>query len=123
LTAVGAACAPPHTPQAIEWVRSTYLYVRLQRSPAAYGVPPQPSLAALDRWLRDRLILATVQELACNGMVRGRAASLEKPAMQPGLLQPRFPCQPLAHSLHNNSRTKPASHLCLPGVHLSVFCP
>lgn len=56
--------------QAIEWVRATYLYVRVQRSPARYGVPAQPSTQALDAWLKDRLVLATVRELAQHGMVR-----------------------------------------------------
>jgi hypothetical protein len=57
--------------QAIDWLRSTYLYVRIQRAPGQYGVPRQlaPGGEALDRWLRDRLVLATVRELAEHGMV------------------------------------------------------
>lgn len=56
-------------PQAIDWLRSTYLYVRVKRSPATYGVPRQPSADALDRWLRDRLLLGALRELAEHGMV------------------------------------------------------
>jgi ATP-dependent DNA helicase HFM1/MER3 len=56
--------------QAIEWARCTYLYVRMQRSPGSYGVPPQPSAEAFDRWLRDEVVLPTVHELAKHGMVR-----------------------------------------------------
>jgi hypothetical protein len=57
--------------QAIDWLRSTYLYVRIQRAPGQYGAPRQlaPGGEALDRWLRDRLVLATVRELAEHGMV------------------------------------------------------
>ena len=78
--------------QAIEWVRSTYFYVRVRRNPALYGVPRQLAQAAggarsgsaaaaaaagqgqgaaegLERWLRDRLVLGTLKELADNGMV------------------------------------------------------
>ena len=79
--------------QALEWVRSTYFYVRVRRNPALYGVPRQLAQAAggawsgsaaaaaagqgqgqgaaegLERWLRDRLILGTLKELADNGMV------------------------------------------------------
>ncbi|PSC72871.1 putative ATP-dependent DNA helicase HFM1 isoform B [Micractinium conductrix] len=56
--------------QAVEWLRSTYLYVRAKRSPDTYGMPRQPNGEALDRWLRDKLVLSTVQELAKHGMVR-----------------------------------------------------
>ena len=103
----------------MEWLRSTYLYVRAKRSPDTYGMPVhlplliagalpreghaspllvgarqraftthahlrafaspgrqspplqrQPNGEALDRWLRDKLVLSTVQELAKHGMVR-----------------------------------------------------
>lgn len=62
------------TLQAVEWLRSTYFYVRVKRNPAAYGVPRQPSTEALDRWLKDRLVLATIRELAQHGMVSNRLA-------------------------------------------------
>lgn len=57
--------------QAIDWLRSTYLYVRIQRAPGQYGVPHQlePGGDALDRWLKERLVLTTVRELAEHGMV------------------------------------------------------
>lgn len=41
----------------------------LQRDPARYGVPRQPTTDALDRWLRDRLLMGCLRELAEHGMV------------------------------------------------------
>ena len=68
-------------------MRGTYLYVRLQRDPARYGVPCQPTTAALDAWLRERLVLGTVHELAQHGMVgRGRGPSGCTWAVQASLL-------------------------------------
>lgn len=43
-----------------------------QRDPARYGVPAQLAPDALDAWLRDRLLLGCVRELAEHGMVGGR---------------------------------------------------
>lgn len=42
----------------------------LQRDPGRYGVPRQPTTEALDRWLRDRLLMGCLRELAEHGMVR-----------------------------------------------------
>ncbi|KAL4857947.1 ATP-dependent DNA helicase MER3 [Chlorella vulgaris] len=70
--------------QAIAWARCTYLYVRMQRSPGAYGVPPQPSAEAFDRWLRDEVVLPTVHELAKHGMVRLQEDGFGLEPLQPG---------------------------------------
>lgn len=43
----------------------------MQRDPGRYDVPRQPSNEALDRWLRDRLLLGCLRELAEHGMVHG----------------------------------------------------
>jgi hypothetical protein len=63
-------------PQAIEWVRSTYLYVRLHRDPGRYGAPPGASVRALDQWLRETVVLSTVQQLAQHGMVSTQQAHM-----------------------------------------------
>ncbi|KAL4457640.1 hypothetical protein ABPG75_012505 [Micractinium tetrahymenae] len=70
--------------QAVEWLRCTYFYVRVKRDPAVYGVPRQPSAQALDRWLKDRLVLATVAELAQHGMVRLQEDGFGLEPLQPG---------------------------------------
>ena len=58
--------------QAIDWLRSTFFYVRARTDPARYGLPPELAHAttdALDRWLRDKLILGTIRQLAQHGLV------------------------------------------------------
>ncbi len=75
LLVVGVPPAFTHaTLQAVEWLRCTYFYVRVKRNPAAYGMPRQPSIEALDRWLKDRLVLSTISELAQHGLVSGTRA-------------------------------------------------
>ena len=44
------------------------LYV--QRDPGHYDVPSQATTDELDRWLRDRLLMGCLRELAEHGMVR-----------------------------------------------------
>jgi len=53
----------------VEWLRCTYFYVRAKRVPGMYGIPLQPSPEALDRWLKDKMVLSTVGQLAEHGMV------------------------------------------------------
>lgn len=64
---------PPMHLQAVHWLRCTYFYVRVKHNCATYGVPRKPNIEALDCWLKDRLVLATISELAQHGMVRARS--------------------------------------------------
>ncbi len=45
--------------------------VQVRCNPAYYGIPRQvlQSVEALDRWVKEKLLLATIQELAKHGMV------------------------------------------------------
>ncbi|KAL4421686.1 hypothetical protein ABPG77_010630 [Micractinium sp. CCAP 211/92] len=70
--------------QAVEWLRCTYFYVRVKRNPAAYGMQRQPSIGALDRWLKDRLVLSTISELAQHGLVRLQEDGFGLEPLQPG---------------------------------------
>lgn len=50
----------------------------MKRNPVHYGVPRQvlQSQEALDRWVKERLVLGPIQELAKHGLVGNAAASL-----------------------------------------------
>ncbi|PRW56253.1 putative ATP-dependent DNA helicase HFM1 isoform A [Chlorella sorokiniana] len=72
--------------QAVAWLRSTYFYVRVKRDPGRYDVPRQPTTEALDRWLRDRLLMGCLRELAEHGMVRLHDDGMGLEPLQPGAI-------------------------------------
>ena len=50
--------------------------MQVRCNPAYYDIPRQvlQSEEALDRWVKEKLLLATIQELAKHGMVGGQLA-------------------------------------------------
>lgn len=81
LSILSLTALPPTTcmhMQAVEWLRCTYFYVRVRHNPGLYSVPHQPTAEALDKWLRDRLVLDTVRELAQHGLVSGPSSAPER---------------------------------------------
>ena len=49
--------------------QATSVLVQVKRNPAAYGAPQQDG-DAVERWLKDRVLLSAINELATHGMVR-----------------------------------------------------
>ncbi|KAK9831896.1 hypothetical protein WJX81_006765 [Elliptochloris bilobata] len=74
---------------AVAWLRSTYLYIRMKRNPAAYGMPVNlPSEAAFDEAAERRPVQSTLTQLAQHGLI-----GLE----QCGTITARVPGQLMAH--------------------------
>ena len=123
-------------PGAIDWLRSTFFYVRVHQHPgkrcggaeptlrtglqpyrytpphaARYGVPPDAALLrnTLERWLRDQLLLGSMKELAQHGLV-GAAYALGGHA-----------CSPAAHH-HPTTRARPAAHRPPPAPSYAAPC-
>lgn len=76
-------------PSAIEWLRSTFFYVRVRRNPAAYHVPANlhHNGPALEAWLRDSMVLATAKQLSTHGLIKmedNPTNSLR--ALEPGII-------------------------------------
>jgi ATP-dependent DNA helicase HFM1/MER3 len=74
---------------AIVWLKSTFLYVRVRREPEKYGIPPniiRGGIKALERWLREELIMKTVRELSTHGLVRTDDEGYSLEALQPGAI-------------------------------------
>ncbi|KAG7669274.1 putative DExH-box ATP-dependent RNA helicase DExH17 [Nannochloris sp. 'desiccata'] len=74
---------------AIVWLRSTFLYVRVRREPAKYGIPPnviRDGIQALETWLREELVMKTVRELSAHGMVRTDDEGYSLEPLEPGVI-------------------------------------
>eukprot|EP00887_Chlorella_sp_A99_P002756 scaffold6.g2756.t1 len=101
--------------QAIDWLRSTFFYIRARSNPAQYGVPPQLARGpteGLDRWLRDKLLLGTVRELAEHGLVRTDDDGFMLAPLLPGqaLLNTPVPC--LQIMVESYIRMRTMVHIC-----------
>ena len=76
-------------PTAITWLKSTYLYVRIRKEPGKYGVPAAlhaQGPVALEKWLREELVMKTAKELAKHGMVRTDEEGYSLEPLQPGVI-------------------------------------
>lgn len=76
-------------PTAITWLKSTYLYVRIRKEPGKYGVPAAlhaSGPAALERWLREEMVMKTAKELATHGMVCTDEEGYSLEPLQPGVI-------------------------------------
>ncbi len=74
---------------AIVWLKSTFLYVRVRREPAKYGVPPnviRGGIQALEKWLREELVMKTARELSAHGMVRTDDEGYSLEPLEPGVI-------------------------------------
>ena len=62
---------------------------QIRRNPGAYAVPQQVVAGggdAIDRWLKERLILTTIGQLTQHGLVRIDAEGFGLEPLQPGLI-------------------------------------
>ncbi|KAG2449576.1 hypothetical protein HYH02_005109 [Chlamydomonas schloesseri] len=73
---------------ATQWLRTTFLHVRVRQAPRAYGLDPPPgalsSDAAFDAWLAGRLVGGAVTRLAEIGLVSQDPPTGVLAALEPG---------------------------------------
>ncbi|KXZ47537.1 hypothetical protein GPECTOR_34g696 [Gonium pectorale] len=73
---------------AMQWLRTTFFYVRVRQVPRRYGLdPPSGALTsneAFDRWLTGRMIGTALEQLSQIGLVSQDAASGSLRALEPG---------------------------------------
>ncbi|EFJ38982.1 hypothetical protein VOLCADRAFT_101471, partial [Volvox carteri f. nagariensis] len=73
---------------ATQWLKTTFLYVRVRKLPRAYGLdPPAGALAsdaAFDRWLTGRLVGQAVMRLSEIGLVSQDPNTGALRALEPG---------------------------------------
>ena len=74
---------------AIKWIETTYLYVRIMKNPAHYGVPSAESIKGRDAivtWLRNNILGGTISKLVSRGMVRTDESGFFISSTAPGIL-------------------------------------
>ena len=73
---------------ALEWLRSTFLYVRARREPFKYGFPRLQVTASnisVDSWIEKTYVTSTLEKLVRSGMVE-RSDNGTMQAAQPGVI-------------------------------------
>jgi ATP-dependent DNA helicase HFM1/MER3 len=74
---------------AIVWLKSTFLYVRVRREPGKYGIPAnviRGGIQALEKWLREELVMKTAKQLSAHGMVRTDDEGYSLEPLEPGVI-------------------------------------
>ncbi|KAL0055867.1 hypothetical protein WJX82_005206 [Trebouxia sp. C0006] len=75
---------------AISWLKGSFFYIRVRKNPAAYGIPGNKlTESAVEKILKDQLILANVCALAKYGMVQTDEYGFVLEPMVPGQLMAR----------------------------------
>lgn len=73
---------------ALEWLKSTFLYVRARREPFKYGFPRLQVTASnisVDSWIEKTYVMSTLDKLVRSGMVK-RSDDGTMQAAQPGVI-------------------------------------
>ncbi|XP_055957667.1 probable ATP-dependent DNA helicase HFM1 [Patella vulgata] len=74
---------------AVEWIRHTFLYVRIMKNPRHYGVPPGVDKKQVEKRLED-LCLKSVNSLAGMSLVKMNDETLEIESTETGKLMARY---------------------------------
>ncbi|KAK9806413.1 hypothetical protein WJX73_003409 [Symbiochloris irregularis] len=73
--------------QAIMWVCSTFMYIRVKQNPSFYGMPANLHTArSIEGALKDRVIMSTLRDLAQHGLVEMDDQAFSFTSTEPGRL-------------------------------------
>lgn len=75
-------------PSAIQWLKSTYLYIRAKKNPSFYGVPAvhAATVSSIESWLTKTYLLQNVELLVQNNFASSDEEGYELNALQPGII-------------------------------------
>lgn len=75
-------------PGALDWLKSTFLYIRALKNPTHYHIPAATlaSTFEMDKWLRTHVLLSHANKLVKNGMAYTDEEEYTLSPSQPGII-------------------------------------